>query len=144
MSDIDIKHRGANLHATGAGRSTPKDVDSPLAVEETLAADPNYRNEIHTATDIVDIEIYCGGLDLTRRTTTPRLQISRDKWFNLMWLIPLGFALVGSHDGGPTKGCITCWQCNHSSSSTLGSAFILASTRACPPGSDGLTCSTSS
>ncbi|MGV0632926.1 molybdopterin-dependent oxidoreductase [Mycolicibacillus trivialis] len=53
----------------------------------------NYADEIHHAEDSIDVEHYGGGFDLTRRATAPKLRIGKDKWFNLLWLIPLG--LVG-------------------------------------------------
>jgi methionine sulfoxide reductase catalytic subunit len=67
---------------------------STLAVGTPLVSLPDYRNEIHTAEDTIDVEAYGGGFDLTRRATAPRLRVGRDKWFNLMWLIPIGFALL--------------------------------------------------
>lgn len=54
----------------------------------------DYASEVHTAEDVVDVEAYGGGFDLTRRATAPRLRVGRDKWFNLLWLIPIGFALL--------------------------------------------------
>jgi hypothetical protein len=62
-----------------------------LAAGTPLTFDPDYRHEIHTAEDIVDVEEYGGGFDLTRRATAPRVRVGRDKWFNLLWLIPIGF-----------------------------------------------------
>ncbi|MFW3112620.1 hypothetical protein MHAE_02495 [Mycobacterium haemophilum DSM 44634] len=94
VSNIDVNRTGAVQQPTDAGRSTPKDATTPLAGGTPLASDPNYRDEVHTAADIVDVETYGGGFDLTRRATAPRLRVGRDKWFNLMWLIPLGFALL--------------------------------------------------
>ena len=67
---------------------------STLAAGTPLTSIPDYRNEIHTAHDTIDVEAYGGGFDLTRRATAPRLRIGRDKWFNLLWLIPIGFALL--------------------------------------------------
>ncbi len=40
------------------------------------------------------METYGGGFDLTRRATAPKLRVGRDKWFNLLWLIPIGFAFL--------------------------------------------------
>src|SRR5579875_1112082 len=54
----------------------------------------SYSAEIHPAHDHVDLETYGGGFDLTRRATAPKLRVGRDKWFNLLWLIPIGFALL--------------------------------------------------
>lgn len=50
-----------------------------------------YRTEIHHAHDHIDVEAYGGGFDLTRRATAPRLRVGNDKWFNLLWLLPIGF-----------------------------------------------------
>lgn len=54
----------------------------------------DYASEVHTAEDVVDVESYGGGFDLTRRATAPRLRVGRDKWFNLLWLIPIGFVVM--------------------------------------------------
>ncbi|MCV7195012.1 molybdopterin-dependent oxidoreductase [Mycobacterium angelicum] len=61
-------------------------------MERQLGVD--YAKEVHSAEDVVDVETYGGGFDLTRRATAPRLRVGRDKWFNLLWLIPIGFALL--------------------------------------------------
>ncbi|MGH3560051.1 MAG: molybdopterin-dependent oxidoreductase, partial [Mycobacterium sp.] len=57
-----------------------------------MELEQGYRTEVHEAHDVVDVETYGGGFDLTRRATAPRLRVGRDKWFNLLWLIPIGFA----------------------------------------------------
>lgn len=59
-----------------------------------LELEQGYRSEVHKAHDVVDVEAYGGGFDLTRRATAPRIRVGRDKWFNLLWLIPMGFALL--------------------------------------------------
>lgn len=50
--------------------------------------------DIHPAHDHVDVRTYGGGFDHNRRATAPRLRVWRDKWFNLLWLIPIGFAVL--------------------------------------------------
>lgn len=67
---------------------------STAAVGTPLTSDPDYRNEIHTAHDTIDVEHYGGGFDLSRRATAPKLRVGRDRWFNLLWLIPIGFAVL--------------------------------------------------
>ncbi|MBO0880090.1 MAG: cytochrome b/b6 domain-containing protein, partial [Mycobacterium sp.] len=54
----------------------------------------SYSAEIHPAHDRVDLKTYGGGFDLSRRATAPRLRVRRDKWFNLLWLVPIGFILL--------------------------------------------------
>ncbi len=68
------------------------EVDLPAdVVDVEMELEQGYRTEIHGAHDQIDVEAYGGGFDLTRRATAPRLRVGRDKWFNLLWLIPIGF-----------------------------------------------------
>ncbi|WP_232321104.1 molybdopterin-dependent oxidoreductase [Mycobacterium shimoidei] len=72
---------------------SPRSGTATLAVGTPLTFDPDYRSEVHPAEeDSIDVETYGGGFDLTRRATAPKLRVGRDKWFNLLWLIPIGFA----------------------------------------------------
>lgn len=63
-------------------------------VELVELALESYSSEIHPAHDQIDLQTYGGGFDLTRRATAPKLRVGRDKWFNLLWLLPIGFALL--------------------------------------------------
>jgi len=89
---------GTDLHVdssgSAVGRSAHNGSVSTLAVGTPLVSIPDYRNEIHTAEDTIDVQTYGGGFDLTRRATAPKLRVARDRWFNLLWLIPIGFALL--------------------------------------------------
>lgn len=61
-------------------------------VDVELELEQGYRAEIHkNHNDTVDVETYGGGFDLSRRAVAPHLRVGRDKWFNLLWLIPIGF-----------------------------------------------------
>ncbi|MEO8815785.1 MAG: oxidoreductase, partial [Mycobacterium sp.] len=62
---------------TGAGAASPVGV-------------VNHRAELKLAGDIVDVESWAGGLE-DKRAIAPRLRIGRDRWFNLLWLLPIGF-----------------------------------------------------
>lgn len=64
------------------------------SVGTPLQSDPDFRSEVHDAEDTIDVETYGGGFDLTRRATAPSLRVGRDKWFNLLWLIPIGIAML--------------------------------------------------
>ncbi|HEU4363698.1 MAG TPA: molybdopterin-dependent oxidoreductase, partial [Mycobacterium sp.] len=55
-----------------------------------MELEQGYRSEIHQAHDTIDVETYGGGFDLSRRAVAPHLRVGRDKWFNLLWLIPIG------------------------------------------------------
>ncbi|WP_369827754.1 molybdopterin-dependent oxidoreductase [Mycobacterium sp. 852002-10029_SCH5224772] len=52
-----------------------------------------YRTELLPAGDIVDPYTWAGGLE-DKRAIAPRLRIGRDRWLNLLWLIPIGFVLL--------------------------------------------------
>jgi hypothetical protein len=52
-----------------------------------------YRAELHLAENIVNPDTWAGGME-DKRAIAPRLRIGRDKWFNLLWLIPIGFGLL--------------------------------------------------
>lgn len=45
------------------------------------------------AENIVDPQTWAGGIE-DKRAIAPRLRIGRDKWLNLLWLIPIGFILL--------------------------------------------------
>lgn len=116
---------------------------STLAVGTPLTSDPGYRHEIHTAHDTIDVEEYGGGFDLTRRATAPKLRVGRDRWFNLLWLIPIGFGLLiasvaigkGLHNVPAIQSFIARYP---------GPTRTAAPPPACPRGSVGRTSSTCS
>src|SRR5574337_1878220 len=66
----------------------------PGAAERVEVALATCSADIHPAHDHVDVRTYGGGFDHNRRATAPRLRVWRDKWFNLLWLIPIGFAVL--------------------------------------------------
>ena len=76
---------------TAVGSAEPTELGELEAVELELEG---YRTEIHHAHDRIDPDTYGGGFDNTRRATAPRLRVGRDKWFNLLWLLPIGFVLL--------------------------------------------------
>lgn len=50
----------------------------------------DFRSELKSAEHEVNPETWAGGLE-DKRAITPRLRIGRDKWLNVLWLIPIGF-----------------------------------------------------
>ncbi len=67
--------------------------DEPGAAGGRRTALVSHRDELKKAGDIVDRETWAGGLD-DKRAIAPRLRVGRDKWFNVLWLIPIGFATL--------------------------------------------------
>ena len=53
----------------------------------------DYRSELKLAEHDVNPATWAGGLE-DKRAIAPRLRVGRDKWFNLLWLLPIGFVLL--------------------------------------------------
>ena len=79
---------------TAVDPATGAELNEVELVELELEYGEDYRSEVHPGHDVIDPETYGGGFDNTRRATAPRLRVGRDKWFNLLWLIPIGFVLL--------------------------------------------------
>jgi hypothetical protein len=62
------------------------DVTSPVEV-------PDYRARLSTGESVVDPETWAGSLRASAGIP-PRVRVGRDKWFNLLWLLPIGFVLL--------------------------------------------------
>jgi thiosulfate reductase cytochrome b subunit len=86
----------AGGEANTAENTAPDDGKAPTTVGTPLKSCPDYRSEIHTAEDFIDVATYGGGFDPTRRASAPRLRVGRDRWFNLLWLIPIGLAVLAA------------------------------------------------
>lgn len=56
-------------------------------------APAGYRARLTRGDDIVDPETWAGSLPSVSGIS-PRVRVGRDKWFNLLWLLPIGFALL--------------------------------------------------
>ena len=101
-----------------------------------------YRTELNLAEHIVNPETWAGGLE-DKRAIAPRLRVGRDKWFNLLWLIPIGFVLLvaavavgkGLHNMPAVQAFIQRYPGTH---------VPAGSARASPRGSAGRTFSTCS
>lgn len=42
---------------------------------------------------MIDPETFAGSIPQTRGVA-PRVRVGRDRWFNLLWLIPIGFVVL--------------------------------------------------
>lgn len=78
----------------------PQSVDAGGYVDLSRAAvtggapdGAGYRTELRLAENVVNPETWAGGLE-DKRAIVPRLRVGRDKWLNVLWLIPVGFAVL--------------------------------------------------
>jgi hypothetical protein len=63
----------------------------PTAAERTAA--PSFRAELSVGEDIVDPLTWAGSVPVAHGIA-PRVRVGRDRWFNLLWLLPIGFVVL--------------------------------------------------
>jgi len=51
---------------------------------------PDYRQRLSRGEDAIDPEDWAGALPAAQGIA-PRVRVGRDKWFNLLWLLPIGW-----------------------------------------------------
>ena len=51
------------------------------------------REQLRKGGDVVDPETWAGALPASNGIA-PRLRVGRDRWFNLLWLLPIGWVLL--------------------------------------------------
>ena len=51
---------------------------------------PDYRQRLSRGEDAIDPEDWAGALSAAQGIA-PRVRVGRDKWFNLLWLLPIGW-----------------------------------------------------
>jgi sulfoxide reductase catalytic subunit YedY len=69
---------------------TPEDL--PAAPGITPEVRESYRTQLTTGENVVDPTTWAGSVPAAHGIA-PRVRIGRDRWFNLLWLLPIGFVL---------------------------------------------------
>jgi sulfoxide reductase catalytic subunit YedY len=69
------------------------DPDPPAAGSTTPAARSAYRHRPSAGDDTIDPDSWSGAIP-EAHGVSPRIRIGRDKWLNLLWLLPIGFVLL--------------------------------------------------
>lgn len=64
-----------------------------MASDEGAGSDPGFREQLDQRQHSTVNEGWAGGLP-PQYGVAPRVRVGRDRWFNLLWLIPIGFALL--------------------------------------------------
>src|SRR5665213_1848327 len=62
----------------------------------------SYRYQLTPGEDVIDPATWAGSVPQVSGLA-PRVRVGRDKWFNLLWLLPIGF-LAADHPGGDRQG----------------------------------------
>jgi len=67
---------------------------------------PSYRSQLTTGEDVVDLSTWAGSIE-PQPGIAPRVRVGHSKWFNLLWLLPIGLALllvaVAAAQGGRSR-----------------------------------------
>lgn len=72
---------------TEQGGSTPRtSAISPETVRR-------FRSQLTTGDNVIDPETFAGSIPQSRGIA-PRVRVGHNRWFNLLWLLPLGFAVL--------------------------------------------------
>jgi len=65
----------------------------PSAPTELPPASTSFRSQLTVGEDVVDPGTWAGAVP-PAQGITPRVRVGRNRWFNLLWLLPIGFALL--------------------------------------------------
>lgn len=83
MSESDERPTSESLPAPAPSGISP----------ETAETVRSYRSQLTTGGDIVDPETWAGSVPQAQGIA-PRVRVGRNRWFNLLWLLPIGFVLL--------------------------------------------------
>lgn len=75
--------------------SGPSGEDSPGPAPSKVDPESlrDFRARLSTGDDAVDPATWAGSVP-AQSGITPRVRVGRSKWFNLLWLLPIGFVLL--------------------------------------------------
>jgi DMSO/TMAO reductase YedYZ molybdopterin-dependent catalytic subunit/thiosulfate reductase cytochrome b subunit len=69
--------------------SPPNDPAGPSPFD----ASTSFRDQLTIGEEIIDPATFAGSIPASKGVA-PRIRIGRDRWFNLLWLIPIGFGVL--------------------------------------------------
>lgn len=81
-------------------RPAAEDLPAPAASRVLPELVRDYRLELTRGEDVLDPETFSGSIPQLREVA-PRVRVGRDRWFNLLWLIPIGLVPGMKWRGGP-------------------------------------------
>jgi sulfoxide reductase catalytic subunit YedY len=72
---------------------TPTNPPSPAQSSVSPEAKQSYRSQLTTGEDVVDPTTWAGSIPQAHGIA-PRVRVGRSRWFNLLWLLPIGFVVL--------------------------------------------------
>ena len=85
--------RKVQPQADTGDRPTPGDLPAPAPASVSPAAVASYRSQLTRGEDVVDPATWAGSIPAAQGIA-PRVRIGRSRWFNLLWLLPIGFVVL--------------------------------------------------
>jgi len=84
--------------AVSPDRPTGQLAQGPVSAQrsaptELPPASTSFRSQLTVGEDVVDLVTWAGAVP-PAQGITPRVRVGRNRWFNLLWLLPIGFALL--------------------------------------------------
>ncbi|MFE5585515.1 oxidoreductase [Kitasatospora sp. NPDC056531] len=79
--------------ADNADRPEPADLPSPPQTGVSPEAVQRYRAQLTTGQDAIDPSTWAGSVPQAHGVA-PRVRVGRGRWFNLLWLLPIGLAVL--------------------------------------------------
>ena len=74
-------------------RPTPADLPAPASSSVSPGAVRSFRSELTVGEEVVDPTTWAGSVPQVSGIA-PRVRIGRSKWFNLLWLLPIGLLIL--------------------------------------------------
>ena len=75
--------------------TAPTPNESPSPAQSSVSPDVvgSYRSQLTPGEDVIDKATWAGAIPHVNGVA-PRVRVGRDRWFNLLWLLPMGFLLL--------------------------------------------------
>ena len=72
---------------------TPEDLPAPAQSSISPDVVRSYRWQLTPGEDVIDKATWAGAIPQVNGIA-PRVRVGRTRWFNLLWLLPIGFLLM--------------------------------------------------
>ncbi len=79
--------------ADPADRPAPGELPAPGRSGVSPAAVADFRSQLTRGEDVVDPTTWAGSVPAASGIA-PRVRVGRSRWFNLLWLLPIGFVVL--------------------------------------------------
>jgi len=91
-----VNHGGDGEGLPHAGREpTDPPADLPAAPDASVTPEAvaSFRSQLTIGEDVVDPNTWAGSVPVAHGIA-PRVRVGHSRWFNLLWLLPIGFVIL--------------------------------------------------